>query len=158
MPAQLTRKNHSTIGLLLCKKYPELARDLLSEYLSIQQAQQADVTDTSLVSYYFQAYCDIRGIPREELTRTNWSHDISRSKQEFVGLILRIYHPYLFKNPQSYFCPQHGLVKNLAATMCIQKGHASMLVSKARTAIRVYDSFAESIESIYNQIFTQVWH
>lgn len=148
----LTAKNIQMLGQMLLKRRPDLANEFLQECL---QQINAPVKDTSLIGYYFDSYCELLGITKSEMVDRKHDHEMNRKRNVFIGMVLKIYHPYIFSGEWPYFKPKNGLVTNLSTTLKTSKGNTSVNIKKAVRWIHIYADYRQSVESAYSLIIGQ---
>ena len=146
---QLTGKNLQLLGQMLLKKRPEVANELLTECM---EQMNAPVKDTSLIGYYFESYCRLNKIDVDQFRDSKKNHSVSQKKKEFIGLILKIYHPYIFRGKCDFFKAKNGLITNLANTLNISRGNASELVQEIYIWISTYEDFRNKVCETYQII------
>lgn len=149
---ELTGKNIQLLGQMLLKRRPDVANELLTECL---EQMTAPVKDTSLINYYFQNFCQYHNIDIEKFLSSRKNHSISQKRKEFIGLILKIYHPYLFQKKYEFFKPKNGMVTNLASTLRISRGNASEIVQEVFVWISTYQDFRQTVNDTYQSIIDE---
>lgn len=147
--AIVSKKNLSLLGHELLKRYPNIASEILTDIIA---STSGYITDTSLVNYYFDAFCDYTNQDSGRIRNTKNNYSVTETKRIFVGFVIKIYHPNLFKIRTGFFQPQIGLIKNLSSTLNMDEGNISRLIRQVIVRIRVYNDFAEYIEKIYNDL------
>lgn len=146
---ELTGKNVQLLGQMLLKRRPDVANELLTECM---EQMSAPVKDTSLIGYYFESYCKLNGIEIRSFLDSKKNHAISQKRKEFIGLILKIYHPYIFKGKCDFFKAKNGLITNLANTLKISRGNASELVQEVYIWVTTYEDFRGKVCQTYQNI------
>lgn len=146
---QLNARNVQMLGRILIKKRPDLANEFLQECM---EQMAAPVKDTSLIGYYFEAYCTEIGTQKDVMLSSNKDHSVSKRRKEFIGLVLKIYHPYIFTNKCICFKPTKGLITSLSLTLQMNKGNVSHAVQEVCKWIELYQDFKVGIETLYGKI------
>jgi len=146
----ISRKKLSFIGYQLLKRRPDIATEILTEYIATSKSQ---IEDTSLISWYFDAFCESISQSREDIVNIKNNYSFHERKREFVGLVIKIYHPAVFSSNADFFQPQRGMITNLSSTLNVNKGNVSRMLSEVLVRLRAYDDFKLSIENLYNKIF-----
>lgn len=140
------------LGHQLIKRRPDIAIGLLTELLKYNSSEVKDLT---LIPMYLQAFCDVRNIDTIKLKEEKYNQELTENKREFIGMVLRIYHPFLFEaKDTSGFVPRHGICRQIALTLNINDEGAagsSNLIKQVVARLKSYH-YKKHIENLYKEI------
>lgn len=133
---ELNPVTYILIGKELCKKYPELAKELMK---LIPEPLQ---TDINLIPGYYEHYQTISEIPQTDA-------QIRDSKLLFIAVMCKIFQPQIFlPDIPVDRLNRSGLAKQLSQELNIKRANISTDIRTIITWMEVYDEFREKVNSV----------
>lgn len=90
LTAQYQPSFFNQLGRLLLKKKPEIAQELISEYLPARVPLDADLDK---IPDYFQTFCRLQQLDPKEYTGPLYKSSKIDKRRLFVAAIILMYHP-----------------------------------------------------------------
>lgn len=141
-------KNDKLIGSILIKKYPDVARSVSATIESLKPMK----TNPRDIEPILKHFCELKEIPKGDISGLVFSHSKSNNRLIFIGVILSFYDP----RKLIFGCNnvQTGLTKELSRLL---KCRSNTIASYIRTVIDRYSvekDFKLEIDSFFEKIKT----
>lgn len=149
-PTLLNKQQYALLGFLLLKQKPDVANELLEDYLPKREAPENDIRK---IEDFYQQFCQLKGLEAEDIRGPLYKTSKVEIRRQFIAAILHLYLPHVYDQPDEYIMiGKSGVAKRLAAVFCITKERISQVVREAVFFEKQYQDFSESVASIIKEL------
>lgn len=134
------------LGLVLCQTKPDIANELISQYIPKQEPIEKDLNK---ISDFFLSFCQINNLNPKDFIGPIYKSSKVEMRRRFVASIIHIYAPHLYDQPVDFMIMgKTELSKKLGITLSIKKPNMTTLVREVILWEKQYEEFAASVADI----------
>lgn len=140
----LSRKYYYLLGKILAQKQPEVATQLISDYLPKEQAPQSDFTKIP----QFYSHLIESGFPETCTSEVSF-------RRLFIATMVRLYIPQSIQVSEVKFKMPDGFIKQFCLLFNLHSGNATNLVRQIIVWEKSYDDFRQQVDEVMVKIQNQ---
>lgn len=138
----LGKRQYNLLGKLLANHHPDMARQLLERFCpDIQPPEQ----DLSVMKDYFTRYCRLRDLEPNEYRGPLFKSGKVKERKIFIGVMLHLYDPRVYYQPQDSIILRKGLVKELCGVLDYHMCEISKHIREALLFEKIYEEFRTEV-------------
>lgn len=146
---RLSSWHYKVIGQEIWQKYPARATGILLPYIKNQPRE----TNLSKLTGYFDSFCDINNLNKEEYYGPIYKTKKVDMLRIFIASMIHLYYPEIYFQPiEELNLKKKGFVTALAESMGKPVSNVSNMIRDAIVWENRYDDFKEKVEFIVDQL------
>jgi hypothetical protein len=149
-PTLLNKQQYALLGFLLLKQKPDVANELLEDYMPKREAPESDILK---IEQFYQRFCQLKGLDAEEIRGPLYKTSKVEIRRQFIAAILHLYIPYVYDQPDEYIMiGKSGVAKKLSDVFCITKASITTMIREVIFFEKQYQDFSELVASIIKEM------
>jgi hypothetical protein len=144
----LNEKQYKILGRMVVKKHPEIAATLLGTL-----DHQALEEDISKITSYYDQFCELQGIQRNEYFGAVYKTSKVDIFRLFIASMIHLYYPEIYFQPiEEINMKKEGFVTALAKSIGQHTSHVSNRIREVIMWEQEYDDFKEKVETVVGKL------
>jgi hypothetical protein len=144
----LNEKQYKILGRMVVKKHPDIAATLLSTL-----DHQATEEDISKITLYYDQFCDLQGISRNEYFGAVYKTSKVDIFRLFIASMIHLYYPEIYFQPiEEINMKKEGFVTALAKSLGQPISNTSSRIREVIMWEQEYDDFKEKVETVVGKL------